>query len=62
MTAEDKSNLTILVGEGVDENTPSIGDVVNNITNIESNIDNIENNIDDIEGDVNTINSNITDI
>lgn len=62
MTAEDKSNLTILVGEGVDENTPSIGDVVNNITNIESNIDNIENNIDDIEGDINTINSNITDI
>ena len=62
MTAEDKSNLTILVGDGIDENTPSIGDVVSNITNIESDIDNIESNINDIEGDINTINSNITDI
>ena len=62
MTAEDKSNLTILVGDGIDENTPSIGDVVNDITNIESDIDNIESNINDIEGDINTINSNLTDI
>lgn len=62
MTAEDKSNLTILVGDGVDENTPSINDVVNNITSIENNIDQVETNIDNIEGDINTINQSIDTI
>ena len=62
MTAEDKSNLTILVGDGVDENTPSINDVVSSITNIENNIDQVETNIDNIEGDINTINQNIDNI
>lgn len=62
MTAEDKSNLTILVGDGVDENTPSIGDITDNITNIENNINTIESNVSNIEQNIDNIEQDITDI
>lgn len=59
MSATDKSNLDILVGDGVSEDTPSINDVVNNITSIENNIDTIEGNITTIENNIDSIESNI---
>ena len=62
MSPEDKSNLDILVGDGVSEDTPSINDVVNNITSIENNIDTIEGNITTIESNIDSIEQNIDNI
>lgn len=62
MSPEDKSNLDILVGDGVSEDTPSINDVINNITSIENNIDTIEGNITTIESNIDSIEQNIDTI